>query len=360
MTIMINEKEKCFFSIIICAYNEENHLAKSLNSILKQTFRNFEVIIVDDGSTDRTIQICRHYHNKDNRVCYYQRSNHGLFQSRIYGVSRSIGKYIMFCDADDYYVSKNAFDYIYCILNEKTCDMLQFGYYNKYHLLKSNKTNYNEELVDRDIFKFRDYPKLLCSYWEESKLNNPVWNKVYSKKLFQNVTDEVKQQRFFWGEDQILNLFLLEKCEKVYFCSKPLYCYLSVDGGTKKWRKETMYDLDTIKKYQLMFVEKCNSKERKLYERVLFAELAAWFLLFLESSIPVLTRSEIIDYVNEILDLPRFQIARNYYLSENDEKWEAVDLLRKADAEQYYIAARSNYFKNKKKNAIKKLAKKII
>ena len=97
----MNIKDDCFFTIIICAYNEEKHLSKSVDSILKQTFENFEVIIVDDGSTDRTIQICRHYHNKDKRVRFFQRSNHGLLQSRIYGVSHSIGKYIMFCDADD-------------------------------------------------------------------------------------------------------------------------------------------------------------------------------------------------------------------------------------------------------------------
>lgn len=107
-----------------------------------------------------------------------------------------------------------------------------------------------------------------------------------------------------------------------------------------------------------MFVEKCSIEERKKYERVLFAELAAWFLIFLESSIPVLTYSEMIDYINEILVLPRFQIARKYYLSENNEKWEAVDLLRKADAEQYYNVARNNYLK--KKYSIKQLVKKII
>ncbi len=73
------------------------------------------------------------------------------------------------------------------------------------------------ELFQQSLFKSRDYPQLICSHWERSKLNNPVWNKVYSRKLFQNVTDEVKQQRIFWGEDQILNLFLLEKCEKVFF-----------------------------------------------------------------------------------------------------------------------------------------------
>ena len=356
----MNIKDDCFFTIIICAYNEENHLSKSVDSILKQTFENFEVIIVDDGSTDRTIQICRQYHNKDKRVRYFQRSNHGLFQSRIFGASHSIGKYIMFCDADDYYVSKNAFEYLYNILKQKKCDMLQFGFYKKYHLLKSNKTNYNEELVEKDLFKSRDYPQLICSHWKESKLNNSVWNKVYSWKLFQNVTDEMKHQRFFWGEDQILNLFLLEKCEKVFFCSKPLYCYLTLNGGTNKWRRETMHDLDIIKKYQLMFVEKCGTEERKMYKRELFAEVAAWFLIHLELSIPVLTRPEMIDYINEILELPRFQITRHYYLSENDEKWEAVDLLRKADPEEYYIAAKKNYLTNKKKNVIKKLAKKII
>ena len=72
------------------------------------------------------------------------------------------------------------------------------------------------------------------------------------------------------------------------------------------------------------------------------------------------TTEYMIDYITEILELPRFQITRHYYLSENDEKWEAVDLLRKADPEEYYIAAKKNYLTNKKKNVIKKLAKKII
>lgn len=59
----------------------------------------------------------------------------------------------MFCDADDYYVTKNAFEYIFKILKQKKCDMLQFGYYNKYHFLMFNKTNYYKELVEKDIFR---------------------------------------------------------------------------------------------------------------------------------------------------------------------------------------------------------------
>lgn len=89
-------------SVIVPVYNVELYLAECINSILKQSFSNFELLLIDDGSTDHSSLICQEYVLKDSRIKYYKKSNGGLSDARNYGIKKSIGKYITFIDSDDY------------------------------------------------------------------------------------------------------------------------------------------------------------------------------------------------------------------------------------------------------------------
>ena len=89
-------------SVIVPIYNMENYLKRCVESILNQTYTNLEIILVDDGSTDSSLEICRYFENKDKRVRVYTKENRGLSASRNFGVERATGVYIGFVDSDDY------------------------------------------------------------------------------------------------------------------------------------------------------------------------------------------------------------------------------------------------------------------
>jgi glycosyltransferase involved in cell wall biosynthesis len=98
------KKSLPFFSIIICTFNRASLLKRALRSLKKQSFQDFEVILVDDGSTDATKNVVKKYKN----VKYFFIKKSGLVKSRNFGVSKSTGKYITFLDSDDEYLPKRA------------------------------------------------------------------------------------------------------------------------------------------------------------------------------------------------------------------------------------------------------------
>ena len=96
-----------YISIIVPIYNVEKYLSRCVDSILNQTFTDFELILVDDGSTDNSGKICDEYAEKDCRIKVIHKDNWGVSSARNVGLENSVGEYIMFCDSDDF-VEKNA------------------------------------------------------------------------------------------------------------------------------------------------------------------------------------------------------------------------------------------------------------
>lgn len=103
------------FTIIIPCYNVEQYLDKCMESVIVQTYSNFEILLIDDGSTDSTIDKCRAWEARDNRVYAYTKSNGGLSEARNYGIEKAQGDYLVFVDSDDYIESEALFQINQCI-----------------------------------------------------------------------------------------------------------------------------------------------------------------------------------------------------------------------------------------------------
>lgn len=114
-----------FFSIIIPVYNVEDYIDECLESILEQTYKNYEVILIDDGSTDRSGQICERYAMKDTRIHVYHQTNSGLSEARNTGIRKAIGEYILFIDSDDY-IAERSLGRIYDLISaqEEQADLV--------------------------------------------------------------------------------------------------------------------------------------------------------------------------------------------------------------------------------------------
>lgn len=331
-----------WLSVVIPIFNAEKFLKKCLDSIMEQTFTNFELILVDDGSTDSSGDICLKYSDRDYRVRYFKKQNGGAYQTRIFGVEQARGTYIMFCDADDFYASKDAFAILNSKAKEKKYSVIQFGYYRKYNHLK-RKGEWVDQVMDiqRTDFILHEYPRLLCSFWKEAHVTGNVWNKMYHRELLKNLPDSESAEKVFWGEDQILNLHLLEKCHSMCIIPDVLYMYQETSGGTNNFSKRTMADLDKIKQCQLFYLGRYSGDNREKIEQVLFSEVAGWFFVYVQQCLEYLDDRELYDMISDTLCLDSFILARQYYLDNKEENWDAINLLRKADPNAYIEKAKS-------------------
>lgn len=118
----------CKVSIIIPVYNAEKYLRQCLDSVINQTYENLEIIIVNDGSTDSSTSICEEYTRKDKRVYVYHKSNTGVSDSRNIGIQISSGEYLMFMDADDYWLDYRIIERFVSIAINQGLDLLKGNY----------------------------------------------------------------------------------------------------------------------------------------------------------------------------------------------------------------------------------------
>ena len=322
-------------SIIIPVYNAEKHIKRAIESILRQSYDKLEIIIVDDGSTDNTSAECAAIREKDHRVIYFKVKNGGPYKARIYGTEQATGDYVTFCDADDYYANRHVFKKLAEYLDKYHCETLQCGYKKKFNHLSHTCTNVkNVELVNQESFIQDDYPLLLCSFWDDSRLTTNVWNKVYSSTLIKNLPKSEDAERVFWGDDLIQNLFLLERCESILYVPDIFYVYQATIGGTSSFNKNTMNDLNIIKKYQLAFIEK-TSGEHHQYMRIMYTEAAYWLLAWIRKAIKELDETELKELLSDTLNLSEFVKASEYCKLHPDMNWDAHELLKERNVEKY-------------------------
>lgn len=201
-------------SIIVPVYQVADYLRKCIYSILNQTYDNIEVILVDDGSTDGSGEICDEIAKLDERIKVYHKCNEGLSSARNLGIDVSRGEYLAFVDSDDW-ISENYIMYMYNVCEEQACDICQCGYYDVIDD-KGKKTDIlcNPILYNSNEFLHAEYRLLQVE-------NVIACNKLYSASLFEEI-------RFPQGrihEDEFTIYKVISKAEKIALISTKLYYY---------------------------------------------------------------------------------------------------------------------------------------
>lgn len=137
------EYNKPLISFIVPVYNGEQYINKCVNSILNQTNRNFEIIIIDDGSNDNSLEICREYEKIYNNIYVYTQINQGVSVARNNGLKNSKGEWIAFVDVDDQ-IAPNYIESVLYYINEKKYDLIQFDFFinEKEYEIKNIESNY--------------------------------------------------------------------------------------------------------------------------------------------------------------------------------------------------------------------------
>lgn len=131
-------------SVIVAIYNADGYLSKCLNSIKLQTFRDFEVLMVDDGSTDNSLSVCEQYAKEDARFKYFHKENGGVASARNFGLKRVTGKYVIHADADDW-MEPTMLEDLYNEAERQQTDMLICDFYEEYVEGKVCRTNKQEQ-----------------------------------------------------------------------------------------------------------------------------------------------------------------------------------------------------------------------
>ena len=175
--IMSNPK----ISVILPVYNVEKYLFECLDSIINQTLKDIEIICLNDGSTDNSLSILKEYASKDTRIILIDKENEGLGYTRKVGLDNATGKYILFCDSDDYYAELTAFEELYNYIEKVKSDVVIFDFIQKDEITK-NINNFSDTYTQNVVFTHRNIENIfdhvaLC------------WQKIYSRDFLTKYDD---------------------------------------------------------------------------------------------------------------------------------------------------------------------------
>ena len=232
-------KNAICFSIIIPVYNTEKYLSRCLDSVVNQTFKDIEIIIVNDASQGNCKEIVKEYLKKDNRIKYIEHNeNKSLLQARKTGNINSTGKYIMYVDSDDE-IEINACEEIYKIVSKEEFDIVSFGT----KVISNDKTKFIGWALSTNRFNINS--KFLLAEVINQRISHNMWNKVFHRRIIEKLIEYISDIRIMNAEDmlQCLIAFYFSKSYKVI--QKPLYIYYADIGVSNKNTNEidkTKYD----------------------------------------------------------------------------------------------------------------------
>lgn len=243
-------------SVVVPVYNVEQYLKDCINSILVQSYSNLQIILIDDGSTDKSGQLCDEFAKTDERIQVYHQNNQGMSVARNNGIKMAIGDYIGFVDSDD-------------IIHPKMYE----------HLLKALKNSGSDMAIchelpfEKEMCQFKDYDELQIENIEDipqfathfmSDWTGPAnfaWNKLYKKEIFSNLTFPIGRKM----EDIYLAADILARVSKVVWVKERLYGYRQRQGSVmnskqndvyKYWAEAIMHQLEVMHKLDIPEIAK--------------------------------------------------------------------------------------------------------
>lgn len=227
-----NSQVTPLISIIIPVYNVEKYLSRCLDSVVNQTYKNLEIIIVDDGSTDDSGRICDEYKKRDDRIKVYHKENGGLSDARNFGIGKASGDYIGFVDSDDW-ISENMFNELKNLIIKNHADIAVCGIariagdHLKPKQPKVKITKYSQEEYVKKYFKI-----------ESQSIEYYAWNKLYKSEL-------LSPEQYPYGltsEDVLGTYKTIIKAKKIVTTNQKYYYYFKNPTGITSDISKNIFD----------------------------------------------------------------------------------------------------------------------
>lgn len=253
-------------SIIMPVYNKEKYLRDTIDAILRQDYENFELITVDDGSTDDSKIICSEYANKDDRVKVYHIENGGVSNARNIGIRYATGDYIQFIDADDT-INQNTFNKYIEVLRDKDYDVIFSSY---------NKVDHNQRILDRVNLNYKgDINKSnIIANFAENQFNTGYYgwisNKLIKRKLIKENNIEFDKS-IVLAEDLDFFIKVYTYSESFYFLNYYTFNYLQEAENSSFFQPKIDYYTQLLIhlriKYFIEYNNNYNNDNRKILEQ---------------------------------------------------------------------------------------------
>lgn len=211
-------------SMIVPVYNSEKTLSRCIDSILNQTYRDFELILLNDGSTDTSGEICDAYAKRDSRVRVVHKENTGVSDTRNRGIDLARGEYLQFLDSDDW-ITPDATTLFVRTATEQQCDMVISQFYRVIGEHVSQKGAIDEDgLMDRSTYANHMMQKPADFYY------GVLWNKFYKRSIITEHRLRMDQS-ISWCEDFMFNLEYVRHTQTIYAMKVPVYYYVKTKGS---------------------------------------------------------------------------------------------------------------------------------
>lgn len=263
-------------SIIVPVFNVENNLNILLDSLVNQTYKNIEILLINDGSDDSSGEICDEFAKNDSRVKVFHRENSGVSTSRNVGISESTSNYIMFIDSDDL-VNEQIVELLYEEITHEDHDLVICGY-KRVFKSKDNIDNVNEILPVTFSGSMKEY---LCStneYIETPILQGPCW-KLFKKSIIVDNNIEFPLEMSY-GEDTYFVYRYLRYVKKISFIRYALYYYINrdTDSLSTTFRSDKyLISLFLVEEFKKM----SSFHNMKLDEDVISKQISSYFISYI-------------------------------------------------------------------------------
>ena len=211
-------------SVIIPIYNAAQYLHKCLKSVISQTYKNLDIILIDDGSLDDSYDIAKEYQEKDSRIRLFTQTNIGLIATRKRGIELAEGEIVGFVDSDDW-IEPIMYERLVQCMEENECDLVTSGIYRDY-ADGSRKEWY--DLYPEGVYVNLEsaiYPSMLHDFKKnEMGLKCTLVNKLYRRQILQDIYGEI-DTRVFYGDDALTIYPYCLRCKRIYILNEAYYHY---------------------------------------------------------------------------------------------------------------------------------------
>lgn len=255
-------------SVIVPVFNVEQYLDRCVESIVRQTYKEIEIILIDDGSSDRSGEMCDLWKKKDSRITVIHKANGGLSDARNAGIEKAKGNYIVFVDSDDW-IHRQYLEILYSGIKEYNADIAACKY------IKTSQFKVDAAIQNDVLYKEFSPYEALQSLLNQTVFEVVVWNKLYRAGLLQDecfITDK-------YHEDEFFTYRIIDKAKKLIFTSAELYYYFQREGSIMS--TNSIKHLDALDAFyeRILFLEK---KYPELYRtaKLKYCKACVYYYIF--------------------------------------------------------------------------------
>lgn len=262
-------------SIILPVYNVEKYIERCLNSLVNQTYKNIEILIINDGTPDNSIDICEKFQKKDKRIKIFNKENEGLGLTRNYGIERATGDYIAFVDSDDY-VATNMCESLIKAAKKYNADAVYGNvYYDNDGIIQAKN-----KITKETVWSGNEVNELLLDLIatkpeakNDTVMEVSVWKAIFKKEIFDKSNIKFVSERQFISEDVIFDIDFLSKSSHIVAIPDFVYYYcVNPNSLSKTFRADRF---EKVKKLYFEIIRKLS----KIYSKEIYELRTDRFLL---------------------------------------------------------------------------------